>query len=447
MMKMIQNALKRVQRRISPIKTNSSRYIEIAEKASMNGGIGRFRLLTRNFWCISEPALVRYLLVDARAHLRKGNIILLLERILGRSIFTAEGAEWDKLSDSSKTTLGKTNSRYYETRVVEIVGEWIDHMQSEERQGNILLNLRESLYDLSINIMSSVMLGTLIPEDARKQISSDHEWIRKTVNKRLGSSMIAPTWIPSGSFLEIYLRQRRINKLLSPWVNRGRKKSNKYGRCLLSDLEKEIQDKALCPFSEKQNADFVKTLLFTGVRTTAITLEWILLYLVDNPEYFNEIQKEVDHIIGKKNPTEASIVKMICMDRFIKEVMRMAPVAHTHVRRIAKDLEYKNYLFKKGDIILLSVYGVNYNSKIWDCPDKFDPERFGKKEATSLLYPYGLGQHTCPGQFLAHQSVTIALVSLLQRFRIERIEKVRLTASSFVLLEPAYVQHVRLTAR
>ena len=445
-MKSVENSLKKFQRRVSWIGTSSSRYREIAEKASINGGVGRFRLFTRSFWCISEPALVRYLLVDAKSHLRKGNIIQLLERILGRSIFTAEGAEWDALSESSKITLGKSNSRYYEARVVEIVGDWIDHIQSKDK-GSMLLNLRESLYDLSMNIMTSVLLGALIPEDAKKQVSSDHEWIRLTVNRRLGSSMIAPTWVPSASFLEIYLRQRRINTLLSPWITKARKKSNEYGRCLLSDLDSEIQEKTLCPFSDKQNADFVKTLFFTGIRTTSITLEWILLYLVDNPDYLNEIQKEVDQTIGTKRPTESSIGKMKCMERFIREVMRMAPVAHTHVRRLTKSLEYKSYQFKKGDVVLLSVFGVNRNPDVWEDPDKFDPERYRKKEAASLLFPYGLGQHTCPGQFLAHQSVTIALVSLLQRFRIEGIGEIRLTASSFVLLEPAYVQHVRLTAR
>lgn len=432
--------------RILSITDRGSRYQQIARIARANGGIGKIGILGRTFWCISDETLLRSLLLDTGSHVRKGNIVHLLERILGHSIFTAEGSEWNELSYSSKLTLGNTNSRRYYGRMIDVTNRWVDSIwrQSED---SAILDLRRDLYYLNMDIISAVLLGCILPGDIRTLICSEHEWIRGTVNRRLASSMLAPAWIPSLSFLQIYLRKKKIDDLLSPVLSRAKQMVNEFGHCLISDHDNEIQRKALCPFSKMQNADFVKTLFFTGIRTTAVTLEWIILYMVTQPTELEMIRTEIDEHIGSGAPSPEGIAKLVHMERFIKEVMRRAPIAHTHVRQVKQGFRYGDHFLRRGDVLLLSVFGFNHDEKVWDEPDSFNPDRFCEKGVAALLFPFGLGAHTCPGQHLAYQSITIALVLLIQRFRIEKIESVQLEPCSFVLLEPSNIQSVKLVPR
>ena len=117
--------LKSIQSRFLSTDAKNSRHQLIADKALSDGGIGRLKVLGYSLWCISDQALLRHLLFDAKSNLKKGNILSLIRRLIGHSLFTADSPEWDALSNSSKSTLGNTNSQSYRSRVVEVVENWL----------------------------------------------------------------------------------------------------------------------------------------------------------------------------------------------------------------------------------------------------------------------------------------------------------------------------------
>ena len=438
--------VKSIQNRFLTSDAKNYRHQFIADIALSAGGIGRLKVLGYSLWCISDQALLRHLLFDPKSNLKKGNILSLIRRLIGHSLFTADSPEWDALSNSSKSTLGNINSQSYCNRVVKVVDNWLEH-RKPKHNSSFVLTLRGDLYFLSMDIMTSVLLGCLLPETTKSSIYSNHEWIQKTIKRRIGSSMIMPTWIPSPNFLKVHFTKKRIDTLLSPWVTKARYMSNEYGHCLLSDVDTEIQEKSLCPFSATQHKDLVKTLFFTGIRTTAATLEWIILYMASQPDKLNEIQNEIDTISEAGKLSLNNIPKLEYLERFITEVMRIAPIAHTHVRQVKAGFEYENCKFRAGDILLLSVFGFNHDPDIWKEPDEFYPERFANKALTSSLFPFGLGQHTCPGRYLAYQDILIVLVSLLQKFNIKAIAPINLDPCSSLLLEPSKEQVIELIAR
>jgi len=440
----IKAGLKSIQNVKIPAK--KSQHIFIAEKAFSNGGIGRYQIFGYSLWSISDPILLRKLLVDSDSNLKKGNLLHLLKRIFGQSLFSAEGAEWERLSYSSKSTLGKTNSEIYHKRIVQVVEKWV-RTSMPTSENSFILNLREDLYFLNMDIMSAVLLGCLLPETSKRRIYAEHDWIKATINTRLASSLVLPTWIPSPFDLLILFRRQRINHLLLPWVVKAKRMTNEFGNCLISDLDSEIRGKSLCPFSRMQHADFVKTLFFAGIRTSAVTLEWIILYLMSRPQDYGKIQYEIDRNIGTEELTSFNIAKLVYMNKFVNEVMRIAPVGHTHARQVKSSFKHEMNSFRTGDIILLSIYGLHHDPNVWNEPEKFNPNRFNEKQLASSFLPYGLGQHTCPGQHLSNQTIAIALVTFLRNFNIKATGQIDLEAASHILLEPSTKQSVELVAR
>ncbi len=65
---------------------------------------------------------------------------------------------------------------------------------------------------------------------------------------------------------------------------------------------------------------------------------------------------------------------------FVQEVRRFYPFTPFVVAKVKQNFLWNRYEFKKGDLVILDVYGINHDPQIWNEPEKFDPERFKNKE-------------------------------------------------------------------
>lgn len=71
----------------------------------------------------------------------------------------------------------------------------------------------------------------------------------------------------------------------------------------------------------------------------------------------------------------------------------------TGPRRVVRDTELEGYTIPKNTIVLISLYSVHMDPKIWGDPQEFRPERFitpdGKlnEALVDRMMPFGLGEH------------------------------------------------------
>lgn len=107
---------------------------------------------------------------------------------------------------------------------------------------------------------------------------------------------------------------------------------------------------------------------------------------------------------------------------FVQEVRRYYPFTPFLGARVRKDFSWNKNDFKEGMLVLLDVYGINHDSKIWKNPNKFLPERF--KERKNNLFdfiPQGGDDpskgHRCPGE-----GITIEIMKASLDFLVNKIE-------------------------
>ncbi|CAA2973893.1 cytochrome P450 81F3-like, partial [Olea europaea subsp. europaea] len=77
-------------------------------------------------------------------------------------------------------------------------------------------------------------------------------------------------------------------------------------------------------------------------------------------------------------------------------------------------------------MLLVNLWAIQNDPKIWDDSRKFKPERFEGLEATRdgfKLMPFGSGRRGCPGEGLAVRMVGLGLGSVIQCFDWERVGK------------------------
>ncbi|KAL7605380.1 hypothetical protein Lser_V15G18811 [Lactuca serriola] len=170
-------------------------------------------------------------------------------------------------------------------------------------------------------------------------------------------------------------------------------------------------------------------LLLAGTDTTHLTLTWALSLLLNNPKALETAQDEIDEHVGRERLVKESDLKnLVYLNAIIKETFRLYPAGPLAVpHESLEECNVGGYNIPKGTRLLLNIWKIQRDPKIWSDPDQFKPERFltsdkdiDVKGNHYELLPFGSGRRMCPGVSFALQALGLTLASLLQQFTIKK---------------------------
>ncbi|KAM9953214.1 hypothetical protein ACTFIW_006567 [Dictyostelium discoideum] len=143
-------------------------------------------------------------------------------------------------------------------------------------------------------------------------------------------------------------------------------------------------------------------LLFAGQHTSSITLTYTIFYLLNNLEYFDETQKDINDIVQKENQGEINfdgLKRMNRLETVIREVLRLHPPLIFLMRKVMTPMEYKGKTIPAGHILAVSPQVGMRLPTVYKNPDSFDPKRFDVEDKTPFSFiAFGGGKHGCPGE-------------------------------------------------
>lgn len=164
-------------------------------------------------------------------------------------------------------------------------------------------------------------------------------------------------------------------------------------------------------------------LIAGGTESSAVTVEWAISELLRKPEIFKKATQELDTVIGRDRwVEEKDVPNLPYINAIAKETMRLHPVAPMLVPRLARDdVKIAGYDIPKGTLILVNTWTIGRDSKIWENPYEFEPERFLEKNIDVKghdyeLLPFGAGRRMCPGYPLGIKVIQASLANILHGF-------------------------------
>ncbi|PHT63562.1 hypothetical protein T459_32571 [Capsicum annuum] len=124
--------------------------------------------------------------------------------------------------------------------------------------------------------------------------------------------------------------------------------------------------------------------------TSAATIEWGSQELLRIPNIIEKAHQELDRAIGKERwVEEKDFSQLPYIDAIIKETFRLHPLcALLPPHYSTEDCTVAGYDIPKGTAAYINVWSIGRNSKYWDRPEEFIPERFienNRHERTKLL--------------------------------------------------------------
>lgn len=104
---------------------------------------------------------------------------------------------------------------------------------------------------------------------------------------------------------------------------------------------------------------------------------------------------------------------------FVQEVRRFYPFTPFLGARARKDFDWNNIHFSKGVLTILDVYGINHDTRYWDHPETFQPDRFKNwRENPFDFIPQGGGDfgtgHRCAGEWVTIETMKLGIDFLVR---------------------------------
>lgn len=101
------------------------------------------------------------------------------------------------------------------------------------------------------------------------------------------------------------------------------------------------------------------------------------------------------------------------LESFAHEVRRLCPVVPMLAARGRQEFAWRGEQIRRGERILLDVYGTLHDARLWTEPETFDAGRFvGAQPDPYTLIPQGGGPkdgHRCPGERVAVELVKVSV--------------------------------------
>ncbi|KQQ25022.1 cytochrome P450 [Methylobacterium sp. Leaf123] len=401
----------------------------------------RRRLLGRTRFTVSDPDLVRRVLVDnATNYTRTPMTIRMLRPMLGDGLLISEGTAW---RHQRRTLAPAFTPRAVETLVPHILSasdEAVAALDGAAARGPV--DLFPALQRLALEIAGRTMFSVGMARHGDRL-----RGFLEAYAARLGRPHLTDLVVPLRFATPLDRARARFRR---DWVafldeviadrdeGQSGREAGGEARDLLDLLRAARDPETGRGFSHEELRDQVATMILAGHETTAVTLLWACTVLALTPETQGAVAAE-------SGSADKPFTRAV-----IEETMRLYPPAFVIARRALDSDELAGETVRPGDSVTISPWLLHRHRKLWRDPDAFDPGRFlpGAPPVPRFAYlPFGAGPRVCIGAAFALTEATLALSRLVGHFRIERADDRPVLPAAVVTTQPDHAPAFRLTRR
>lgn len=310
----------------------------------------------------------------------------------------------------------KVYFKNYSETVVSLCNQMLDHWERDFKEGQ-LINVPEEIDKLLISIVTHTLFthfDLLKPEELSKTAPEIVETIKTKLH------LVHPAFFFFSPTRKKYQESIVYVRNLSKSIVAARVKENKEWDDLLGHFIRDYRKR----YTEEELIEtlsyHVATFLVVGYFTTASLLHWSMVVHSKYPYVTEEICKEQDRVLGKRDPTYEDLQSLPYLSATIKETLRMHPSSFSLMRHALHDDEIDGTFISGGSGIVLSIAHIHRHPDFWINPDGFDPTRFLRnplgQENKFAYIPFGAGRRNCIASAFATMEATLIIPMILKRF-------------------------------
>lgn len=396
------------------------------------GGVAHLQMMGLNLFIISEPAMIRELLLQHGHQMHRDPFVArVFRRFMGQGVFIAEGETWRRQRRLMQPAFHAQRIHSYAATMAAYTRE----MMADWQPGQVVAIDRE-LTQLTLRIIAKTMFGVDIAAQTAV-LGNLMQEILTTGEAQLKMPFLPPAWLPTPGNRRQQRALRQVKSLLRDLIAARRVADVDQGDLLSMLLL--ARDEEGQPMPEAQLLDECVTLFVAGHETTAAALTWAWYLLAQQPAVLAQLQMEVQSVVGDTAVTFDHLAHMPLLEAVIKETLRLYPPAFGFGRQTLEPFTVGDTHFPQGAVILFSVYATHHRPDLWPEPEAFRPERFLDKAATPDRYtylPFGAGARICLGNLFAMMEAQVILATMAQQGGLTLATDKPVTLDTVITLRP-----------
>jgi len=395
------------------------------------GPFVRFKNPWRTYYFTDDAAYIEEVLVTKSPAFMKGRGTQRLQALLGKGLLTAVQPEHIKHRRLVQPAFHKTRIDACASIVVASTLGRISRWRAGE-----IVELHQETMELALEIVARALFGS--------DLSGDMTTIARALNDALEQfpAMLRPfseifDHVPTRGRLRFWRGKRDLDRIVYRLMEEHRRDGRDLGDLLSMLIESREADGER--LSESQIRDEALTILLAGHETTANAMSWTFYLLQRHPDVEEKLRAHVDAVLGGRDATLEDFNALDYVRAVVSESMRLYPPAWLTGRKALMDTTIGPYPMKKNEFVLVSQYVTHRNARYWRDPDTFDPDRWknGAPKERFAYFPFGGGNRLCIGERFAWLEAVLAIATIVQRVRLERVDEGDVNYEPLVTLRPA----------
>uniref|UniRef100_A0A0D6QS94 Cytochrome P450 n=1 Tax=Araucaria cunninghamii TaxID=56994 RepID=A0A0D6QS94_ARACU len=300
------------------------------------------------------------------------------------------------------------------------------------------VNMKSRLAELTFNIIVRMVAGKRCLEASYSENSKEAQQLKEMIHQtfllagafNLGDYLPFLKWLDLQGLKEAMINlQKKRDAFMQTLVHDHHEKQRMHAQHPedFIDVLLSATDSHGIPPEDKDTVVKATALsmITAGTDTSAVTVEWALAALLQNPHILGKAQQELDAQIGRDRVVEESdLHKLGYLQAIVKETLRLYPAGPLLVpHESTEGCTVGGFHVPAGTRLIVNAWAIHRDPALWKRPTEFDPKRFlkGEKEIDVKgndfeLIPFGSGRRMCPGMSLALRVVSYTLARLLQSF-------------------------------
>jgi cytochrome P450 len=398
------------------------------------GAISYTKLGPTPVFLVNDPALIEEVLLGKHRACIKDRQTRQLRSIMGYGLLTSEGEPWKRHRRLAAPPLQPKRIANYATAMVECAERTFAEFGHDGRR-----DIDRDMSGLTLEIAGKTLLGFDTRADTERvtrilDVAEEH--FSKQFHSWHG---VLPGWVPTRARTAFEAAVAELDAMIYRVIARCRTEQPPADHLLARLLHARDDDgEAL---SDKQIRDEAVTMLIAGHETTALSLSYAAYLVAGHPPVGERLREEVDRVLAGRPPGVSDLPALGYVDAVVRETLRLYPPAYVIGRQVIEPFELGGYAVPRGAEVLLSPYSVQRDRRLYDAPERFDPDRWLGSEPGArprfAYFPFGGGPRVCIGNHFAMLESVLVFAMLMQRFELEPAAGFALRLAPAVTLRPA----------
>jgi cytochrome P450 len=396
-----------------------------------------------NFYLITNPNMIREVLVTKQRDFIKGEFLQRTKKVFGEGLLTSEG-------NFHHRERRLVQPAFHHERIVsyaKTMVEFADQVVTSEWKVGEILDVHSEMERLTMRIVAKCLFNADI-ESESKTLTKDLTLMIDYFSRLSSPFARILQKLPTNRKYDLALK--RIDKMMYDLIEKRRISERDEGDLLSMLLS--AKDESGAGMSDSQLRDEVLILFAAGHETTANALTWTWFLLSQNPSVETKMHAEVDSIIGKDRlPMASDFERLEYTNKVFTESMRLYPPAWILVRQALQDTTVGGYFIPKGSGVVISQFVTHRDPRFFENANQFDPDRWtaGMKETLPRFayFPFGGGPRSCVGEPFAWMEGILLLATISRRWKLKHVKGHEVEMLPRITLRPRYGMRMQLIQR